>query len=278
VPIRLIAIDIDGTLLDSRGHIPAENRRAIAAALDRGIAVAIVTGRAFSFARPVVERLELPVLLVSSNGAIVRRLDGTTLLRRLLPCAIAHDVLDRTRTHRAEAAVIFDRPLEAQLVSGGMDWTHPSRVAYYQRNRPIIAEAVPLEGCLTEDPIEVMFNGGVVRMRALVALLAERAGSRYTVSMTEYEARDFTMVDVLGHQVTKGTTLAEWARLSGISAEEVMAVGDNHNDREMLAYAGVGVAMGNSVPELLDGTFRVTRTHDEAGLAVAIDRFALAQP
>ena len=83
--IRLIAIDIDGTLLDPAGGIPDENRRAIASALDRGIEVTLVTGRGYSFALPVAERLGLPIVLVASNGAIVRRLDGTTLLRRLMP-------------------------------------------------------------------------------------------------------------------------------------------------------------------------------------------------
>jgi hydroxymethylpyrimidine pyrophosphatase-like HAD family hydrolase len=82
-------------------------------------------------------------------------------------------------------------------------------------------------------------------------------------------------VDVLGAGVTKGTTLAEWARAMGLSRTAIMAVGDNHNDREMLEFAGTGVVMANSVPELLDGQFAVTGTNDEAGLAQAIDRFVL---
>ena len=98
----------------------------------------------------------------------------------------------------------------------------------------------------------------------------------YAVSFVEYVWRDFVLVDVLGAGVTKGTTLAEWARAMGFPRTAIMAVGDNHNDREMLEFAGVGVAMGNSVAELLDGAFHVTGTNDEAGLAQAIDRFVLA--
>jgi Cof subfamily protein (haloacid dehalogenase superfamily) len=274
--IRLIAIDIDGTLLDRTGNIPAENRRAIAAALDRGIEVALVTGRGFTFARPVAERLGLPVVLVASNGAIVRRQDGTTVLRRLMPLAVAREVLAETAGYRAEAAVVFDRPAAGQLVSGGLDWTHPSRAGYYGKYGALISETLPLEECLIEDPVEVMFNGGVDRMRELIARLeAAPAASRYAVSFVEYTWRDFTLVDVLGAGVTKGTTLAEWARSLGFTREAVMAVGDNYNDREMLAYAGIGVAMGNSVAELLHGAFHVTGTNDEAGLAQAIERFAL---
>jgi hydroxymethylpyrimidine pyrophosphatase-like HAD family hydrolase len=121
-----------------------------------------------------------------------------------------------------------------------------------------------------------MFNGGVDRMRELIARLeAAPSASQYAVSFVEYRWRDFTLVDVLGAGVTKGTTLADWARSLGFTREAVMALGDNYNDREMLAYAGIGVAMGNSVAELLHGAFHVTGTNDEAGLAQAIERFAL---
>ena len=276
--IRLIAIDIDGTLLDGAGNIPVENRHAIAAALDRGIEVALVTGRGFTFARPIAQRLALPVVLVASNGAIVRRLDGTTELRRLMPQAVARDVLAATAGYRGEAAVVFDRAAEGQLVSGGLDWTHPSRAGYYGRYGALISEVMPLEDCLLEDPIEVMFTGGVTRMRALMAHLgAAPDAHRYAMSFVEYGWRDFILVDVLAAGVTKGTTLAEWVRALGLTREAVMAVGDNYNDREMLEFAGTGVAMGNSVAELLDGAFHVTGSNDEAGLAQAIERFALTR-
>jgi Cof subfamily protein (haloacid dehalogenase superfamily) len=274
--IRFIGIDIDGTLLDSSGRIPHANRQAIEAALDRGVHVAIVTGRSYHFARPIVGRLGLPVQLIASNGAIVRDLDGATLLRRLLPSADAAHVLAETAAFRSDAAVMFDRPDAGQIVSGGIDWQHPSRVGYYTRNASIIHEAVPLEDCLVEDPIEVMFNGEVTRMRELLALLRARLDpERFTLSVTEYEQRDFTLVDVLAGGVTKGTTMALWAGRLGAPREAVMAIGDNYNDREMLAYAGTGVVMGNAVPELLVSGLPVTASNDDAGLAAAIEKYVL---
>jgi Cof subfamily protein (haloacid dehalogenase superfamily) len=274
--IRLLALDIDGTLLDSQGRIPDENRQAIAAALDRGIEVALVTGRAFHFALPVAERLGLPVLFISSNGAIVKRVDGTPLMRRLMPASCAREILAATIDYRADAAVIFDRQSERQVVAGGMDWQHPSRVGYWARNTSIISEVVPLEDCLDEDPIQVMFNGGVARMRPLVRMLRQgRAGGRYEVTVTEYEARDFTLVDVLAPGVSKGTALAAWCTERGYTPAEVLAAGDNYNDREMLEFAGVPVVMRNAVPELLAAGFHVTGSNDEGGLAAAIEHFAL---
>ena len=108
--IRLIALDLDGTVLDSHGQIPDANRTAIARAIDAGVEVAIATGRRYEFARPIFERLPAPLTLILSNGAIVKSHDGQTLMRRLLPRAVARAVILRTREHRASAALVFDRP------------------------------------------------------------------------------------------------------------------------------------------------------------------------
>lgn len=275
--IRLIAIDIDGTLLDSRWQLPRRNRDAIVAAVDQGVEVAIVTGRRYDFARPILDLLPCPVTAIVSNGAIVRRADGVTVLRRLLPVATARSVLEATRAYRDGAGVIFDRPRDGQVVFERVDWTHPSRRGYAERNREFIREVDPLESSLTEDPIQVMFNGSVAPMRDVVALLRSRADAgAFTVAVTEYEARDFSLVDVLAAGCTKGATLAEWARLRGCPREDVMALGDNLNDVEMLEAAGVPVVMGNSVPALLARGWTVTASNDDAGVADAIRRFVLA--
>ena len=173
--IRLVAIDIDGTLLDSRWQLPDANRDAICAAVDAGVEVAIVTGRRYDFARPIIDLLPCPVTAIVSNGAIVRSPDGATHLRHLLSRATAQAVLEATREHRDSAAVIFDRPRDGQVVFERIDWTHPSRRGYAERNREFIVEVDPLESALTEDPIQVMFNGGVAAMRGLVDLLSRPA-------------------------------------------------------------------------------------------------------
>jgi hydroxymethylpyrimidine pyrophosphatase-like HAD family hydrolase len=133
---------------------------------------------------------------------------------------------------------------------------------------------VPLEDALVENPIQVMFNGGVEAMRALVVDL--RAGARdFAVSLTEYVHRDFSLIDVTAPEATKGRALAWRAAQLGITRDEVMAVGDNFNDVEMLEFAGVPVVMGNSVPGLLDRGWTVTGDNEHAGLADAIRTFAL---
>ena len=99
--IRLIALDIDGTLLDSDGRIPEANREAIARAIDAGIEVALATGRRYDFARPIFEALPGPLTLILSNGAIVKTREGETVMRSLLPREIARSVLaDAARAPR----------------------------------------------------------------------------------------------------------------------------------------------------------------------------------
>jgi Cof subfamily protein (haloacid dehalogenase superfamily) len=275
-PIKLIGIDVDGTLLNSRGQIPDENLDAINAAAQRGIHIAIVTGRSFFFARPAVVPLPDPLTLIVHNGAIARTRAGDTLVRRLLPAALARDVLDRTRAWRESAVVIFDRPLERQIVYDRLDWTHRNRARFRERNREIIEQVASLDDAITEDPIQVAYNGGVDEMRALIdSLKAHDAAAEFSILLTEYAARDFSLVDVCAGGTTKGRGLADVAALLGVEQRQVLAVGDNYNDRDMLDWAGVGVVMGNASADLRTAGFDVTGTNDEAGLAQAIRRYAL---
>src|SRR6266700_5446704 len=108
--IRLIALDIDGTLLDSRWQLPEANRAAIAEAARRGIEVALVTGRRYDFAMPVAHQLDSKLTMIVNNGALIRSKEGRTHLRHLLPKHTAEKVLALTRAWRDGAAVVFDRP------------------------------------------------------------------------------------------------------------------------------------------------------------------------
>jgi Cof subfamily protein (haloacid dehalogenase superfamily) len=274
--IRLIAVDVDGTLLDSHGRIPDGNLQALGQAASRGIRVVVATGRSFSFALPAVAPLGDPLLMIVHNGAIVRERTGATLIRRLLPRERARAVLAATIEWRSSALLYFDRPRDRQIVTDRLDWTHPNRARFRQRNRDIIEEVDALEGALTEDPIQLAFTGELAAMRGVVdALRRHPVAEELSVSVTEYPHRDFSLVDVCGAGTTKGHTLARVAATLGIAQEEVMAVGDNHNDRDMLEWAGVGVVMGNAAADLRDAGFELTGTNDEAGLAAAIRAWAL---
>jgi Cof subfamily protein (haloacid dehalogenase superfamily) len=276
--VRLIALDIDGTLLDSRWQISEANRAAIAEAARRGIEVALVTGRRYDFAMPVAHKLDAPLTMIVNNGALIRSKEGQTHLRHLLPRMIAEQVLRLTLPWRDGAAVIFDRPVEKQLMLELLDPDDSLRYAYYSRNLQFIGLAKPLESCLTEDPIQVMLSGKVAPMRdAEAALRGAAFAEEFALAVTCYESKDFAMIDVINPACSKGSSLAEWAALRGFAREEVMAIGDNHNDLEMLTFAGIPVVMGNSVPELKAYGWHETGTNDENGVARAIEHFALRE-
>jgi Cof subfamily protein (haloacid dehalogenase superfamily) len=276
MPVRFIALDIDGTLLDGASALPEANRRAVEAAVAQGIEVALVTGRRFDFAMPVARQIACPLTMIVNNGALVKSKDGTTHLRKLLPRETAHAVLQRTPEFRGGAAVVFDRPRANQVVYERINWDDPLRRPYFLRNREFISQISPLEDSLTEDPIQVMFTGQIEGMREAEKAL-HRAPERtdFALAVTYYEDRDFGMVDVIRPNCSKGATLAEWTAQRGFSRDDVMAIGDNFNDREMLEFAGLPVVMGNGVPELKLLGWRETLSNDDGGVAAAIAEYAL---
>ena len=290
--IRLLAIDIDGTLLDGRGRLPDVHRDAVVDASRAGVEVALVTGRSYHFARPIAELLPVPLTLIVNNGAVVKSKAGATIVRHALPRETAREILARTPGYEADVAIVFDYdPGEheagarsgderRQVVFEQMDWTAPNRRGYYDKNKAFIASTGgPLAGALTTDPIQVMFNGGVEPMRALAVLLKTLpCAEGIAVALTEYPRRDFSLVDVNRAGCSKGTTLAQWVASRGWSSAEVMAVGDNFNDVEMLDFAGAAYVMANAHDGLKARGYRLTGSNDEGGLASAIRERILESP
>ena len=271
-------MDIDGTLLNSKSEISERNSETIAEAAARGIEIVLVTGRRFDFALPIANALPCELHLIVNNGALAKSRNGETHLRYMLPAETARQVLAATVEFRGSAAVIFDRPGARQVIMERVDWDDQFRGGYFRRNREYIAEVAPLGDCLigAEDPIQVMFAGNCAPMRAAMKSLEALSRARdFTLALTEYEDRDFSILDVLRRDVTKGTALAEWTRQRGFRRENVLAIGDNWNDRQMLEFAGSPVLMGNCIAELKACGWPITLSNDEDGVAAAIRNYAL---
>ena len=273
--IGLIGIDVDGTLLDSEGRIPDDNRDAIHDAVARGIHVALVTGRSFPFARPIADALPLSLSLIVSSGAVERTMDGATLARRLLDRDVARGLLAaharpsrrgraRLRSRRRPAGDVRDDGLGA---SGAEGLLGQEQVA----DCPVR----PARGCARggSDP------GDVQRRRGWHACTGRRVaagGGRVRgIAHAEYVHRDFSLIDVTAPTATKGRALAWRAEQLGLTRDEVMAIGDNLNDVEMLEYRGDAGHHGQRRGRLEGSGLDVTGHQNEAGLAQAIRRFAL---
>src|SRR5271157_1327369 len=246
--VRLIALDIDGTLLNSRWEVSPANRDAIAEATRRRIHLPPPPPPPHHFPPPVAQQIPSPLTMIVNNGAMVRTKDGHTHVRHLLPQTTASRVLQSTMSWRESTAVVFDRPQANQVMIEKIDWEDPTRGGYYRRNREFMGESQPLEACLNEDPIQVMFTGPVAPMRQVEQTLRNVPFSdAFSLAVTVYEDKDFAMIDVIHPAVSKGAALAEWAGLRGYSPAQILAIGDNHNDLEMLSFAGIPVVMENGV-------------------------------
>jgi 5-amino-6-(5-phospho-D-ribitylamino)uracil phosphatase len=274
--VKLIAMDIDGTLLDSQSRLSPENVAAIGEAAAAGIEIVIVTGRRFHSARHTLDALACNFHVIASNGALVKSKEGETHQRHQLPAQTARRVLEATEEFRPCCGVIFDRPRDRQIVFEKIDWCGPYVGPYLSRHPEFVAEIAPLSDALDDDPLEVMFIGECeVLARATKLLENLDFVHEYTLSQTVYEHRNLSMLDVLRRGVNKGSALEAWAAHCGIAREEVMAIGDNWNDREMLEFAGVPVIMGNCVPELRAIGCHATLSNDANGVAHAIRKYAL---
>jgi Cof subfamily protein (haloacid dehalogenase superfamily) len=280
MPVKLIAMDLDGTLLDSRGKLPEQNAQVIAEAAGRGTAIVIVTGRRFHSARLSASALPCEVDFITSNGALIKSRAGETLYRRLLPANVARQVLEATPEYRPCSGVIFDRPRERQVIFEKIDWNGSYVGPYLARHREQVAEVQPLTECLDgEDPVEILYLSDCASIQSVAQRLAQSPlASEYTLAMTEYQARNLSMLDVLQRGVSKGAALAEWASRRGIARADIMAIGDNWNDREMLQYAGLPVVMGNSVAALKEPGWETTLSNDDCGVAHAIRKHVFDVP
>ena len=272
-PIRLIAVDIDGTLLNSQFRISEKDRQALRQANQDGIEVILVTGRRHTFALPIAEQLGFDLWLISSNGAITRSLAGETFHRDLLPVETYRDLCRVMQEFRGNMVVTFDKESKGALVLERMDELNSSIRHWLEKNMQFIEFVIPIEKALIADPVQAMFCGTISRMQAAMRMLeSDRVKDETTVVRTEYPARDLCIVDVLNRDCSKGHALERWANYRGIRREQVMAIGDNFNDLEMLAFAGVPFIMGNACEELKAQGWAVTLSNDENGVAAAIEQ------
>jgi Cof subfamily protein (haloacid dehalogenase superfamily) len=270
--IRLLALDIDGTLLNPQFQIADADMAALRRAHESGIEVALVTGRRHDFALPIANLLGFDLWLISSNGAITRSLRGETFYRDLLPAEVCRQLCQAMLEFRGNTVLTFDKRGKGAIVLEHLDDLENSIRRWLEKNLEFIDFVIPVEDALVTDPVQAMFCGPIPRMQeALAALRACHLAENITVLRTEYPARDLSIVDVLNKDCSKGHALERWAAHRGIPREQVMAIGDNYNDIEMLAFAGYPVIMGNASEDLRGRGWKVTLSNDQNGVAAALE-------
>jgi Cof subfamily protein (haloacid dehalogenase superfamily) len=266
-PVRLVAIDMDGTLLPTlSAHVSPRNAQALRAAQAAGVTIAIATGRRAAYTVPLLAGLGLraDTPLITSNGAVTRtlggELGGELLGRCHMPARVARGLCALLRPFGC-LVFTFDRPLNGagrgELVLEDLEQAHGRIALWVEANRNAIQVIKPLEDALPDnenegdDPIQGMVAGTVEQMRAAEkALRASPWAAACESARTEYPARDLSILDLLPLGVTKGWALEQLAARLGIGRRETMAIGDNWNDVGMFEWAGQAVVMANAAPEL----------------------------
>jgi 5-amino-6-(5-phospho-D-ribitylamino)uracil phosphatase len=284
-PCRLLALDLDGTLLDSAKKISPRNLAAVAAARAAGVRLVLITGRRYPAARGVASLLGRGVPLVLHHGALIvepepeRDHEGTPQVLRCLPLGreTVRAAIRKGREYGADPVAHCGFQAEGRLVVAEIAADNEMLLGYVGRGLRDRVQVEDLERDVPEDVVQVMFAGRLPRMIDLHPRLLETLGPRAKVERTFYPAQGMGFLDVLHPQVGKGEALTWLRERWGVPREETVAIGDNWNDRDMLAAAGRGLVMGNAEPGLQELGFEVLPTNDEDGVAVAVERYVLRE-
>lgn len=301
--VRMVTIDMDGTLLGPDGRVSSRNVDALLAAEKAGIEVVVATGRRHCYAMRQLRGLGLQEenALISSNGTVTRTIGSKLLERNLMQPHIARWLCGHIDEFRNALVITFDmvgpdgEDARGSLVVEHLDELHGSIGKWMAANEPYIAHVVPIEKALdAEAPIQMMLCGTAERMRRAEARLLEHPGvsavginpqehtsAEIALHRTEYPERNLSIVDILPGGCSKGSALLRLAGRRGLKVEEILAIGDNWNDVSMLEVAGQKVLMGNAPDDLKQIAFErkwaVGRRHDEDGVAYAVEAVLAGQ-
>ncbi len=274
--IRLLALDIDGTLLNPRGEVTPRTREALDEVQRRGILVALVTGRRFSSARPVVEDLGLKVPLVSHNGALTKNVSTLdTIGFHPLEMTTARQVVTIGRAYGIDMICCDDPHGVGVMVIERISPENGPLHRYLDRYQDSVREVDDLLEYLDHAPIQIMFSGRCDPLDEFADHLEGELDGRLQLFKTRYRSVDLTILDAINAGASKGESVSQIAVRYGIGDSQIMAIGDNHNDLTMLRRAGVGVVMANAEDELKMMGFALTASNAEDGVAIAIEEHIL---
>ena len=273
--IKLVALDIDGTLLDSRGELPVENGHAIEASVRRGVKIVLVSGRRWSMARQVSQALGLTFPVVAHNGALIRSpLDSHRLLSCFIKPDLAAEILAHSHDHFSYLVLHRDQDFNGQTVIHPACRKNLLMQGYLGQFPAAVMETESLMQWADTDLIQIMFGGELAPIIQIEEMLQSTSlAEKVRLSKTYYPHKNLGIIDLLNKDCSKRTALEFLAGYYGVMREETLAIGDNHNDLEMLEYAGIGVVVANCVAELRDRGFEETTSNDAGGVAEALRRF-----
>lgn len=268
---RLLALDVDGTLLDSRGELRPRVREAVRRAAAAGCVVALATGRRFSSAVEVARQLGLDTPLILHNGAIVRQAaTGEVLAQTPLPLPTAHAAAREILAAGSQVLAFLAGQREAVLA--GPPELDGELAARYLADCEAVVQRRPPDALFTDvPPLTLVVMDAPARLDVLAERLSARTDCRLTRNSFPLWGQQYHVLDILAPDCSKATALRQLAARYGIPLEQAVAAGDHWNDVEMLEAAGLGIAMASAPAAVRARARRVAPPSDHEGLAVVLE-------
>jgi 5-amino-6-(5-phospho-D-ribitylamino)uracil phosphatase len=286
--IKLLALDLDGTLLNSQGKISEANKKAIQDAENKGVLVTIATGRRFRDALPIALEIELNAPIVCHNGALLKFAESfQTVDVSLINKETSLEIIKVGRDFGGDALVSCNPNTKGTLFYETISKQNLPLQKYIIWSKNLHGKDAEdsihhaqdlIEVVENQEVIHISFSGTCQPMKELEAVLKNELGENVSILATIYPQLDFTLLDILPPNSSKATGLDKLAKINNLTAENVMAIGDNFNDLDMLEYAKTAVVMGNASRDLLERQeFYKTLSNEENGVAVAIQKHILGE-
>ena len=254
--IKMITIDLDGTLLRSDGSVSDRTVRTLQAARDKGVVVAIATGRMYQTARPYGERLGL--------GGLIETLESKKILfQQVIPREWAQELADLARRRGWQLQTYIDDVLRAARDD---EWIRDYERITHSKACICGDDFYHVQG----DCNKLLSRGGHDDLVARKALIEKTFPGRFNVLFSAP-----TFLEIMPQGVDKGEGIRRLGELYGIGTDEIMALGDSQNDLDMLKAAGFPVAMANAAEEVKAAAAYVTASNDDDGVAAAVEKFVL---
>jgi Cof subfamily protein (haloacid dehalogenase superfamily) len=258
-----VALDVDDTIVDKNNNLSDATRRAVAAVQRRGVAVTLASGRMYQTMRRIARELKIKMPLIGCNGALARD-SLNVFFCRALPAA------------DAKAAIDFfgQRGLVLQLYNQDGLYTKEKCALTWRMEQ---AEGLPCH-IVGHDSYNGFCHGllkMLIRLEPQEAANCQKIVAGHFAGRLDAAVSHGVCLEMTAHGVTKGGALATLAGIYGVRQEEVLAIGDSPNDSAMLAWAGLGVAMGDAPADVLAAADAVTLPVGEDGVARALEKYIL---
>ncbi|MGI6225822.1 MAG: Cof-type HAD-IIB family hydrolase [Peptococcales bacterium] len=259
---KLIAIDLDDTLLRNDLTISERAQKAISTAIEKGTLVTFATGRMYCSALPYALDLGLDLPLITYQGALVKYADGREVYHRPIELEIAKEVIRFTKPFGIHTNAYINDELYMEEATG---WGKQ-----YAKIAKAPVHYVELPNTLEQDPTKILFIDESDKLDELAEKIAQKFPKVINITKSQK-----TFLEISHPKATKGNALRELAESLGINRQQVIAIGDNMNDLDMIEYAGCGVAVGNAVTPLKDAADLIVKSNNDDGVAEAIENLVL---